>query len=70
MREPSTLEADFLLLVALTMTPFKVNTLQRDVQYRFKVAASNKFGRGQTSEATETLRFGVHTPWPPEPPEA
>jgi len=51
-------------------TQYQVNTLKKDKEYEFTIAAVNKYGRGPKSDRTEALLFGVHTPWPPEPPEA
>ena len=55
---------DFILLVKLpaSSTIYTVNHLQAGTRYKFKVAAANQFGTGNTSPETkwiETLTLGM-----------
>ena len=56
--------ADFILLIKLpaNATIYTVNHLQAGTRYKFKVAAANQFGTGDTSPETkwiETLTLGM-----------
>ena len=56
--------SDFVLLIKLPAnnTVYTVNHLQAGTRYKFKVAAANQFGTGDTSAETqwiETLTLGM-----------